>query len=54
VNLKLVLSGTGVKLLKKAKGQKLKLKLTITFQPNGGSPATTTKTLIFKKAGARH
>ncbi len=54
VSLKLRLTGAGAKLLKKAKGHKLKLKVTITFQPTGGSPATTTKTLMFKKTGARH
>jgi hypothetical protein len=48
VRLKLKLSGAGSKALKKAKNHKLKLKVKISFLPNGGSAASTTKTLTFK------
>jgi hypothetical protein len=51
VSLKLKLSSAGAKALKKAKGHKLKLKVKVTFQPTGGSPATTSKNLMFKSSG---
>jgi len=54
ISLNLKLTGAGTKALKKAKSHKLKLKVTISFQPSGGSLATTTKTLMFKKTGATH
>ena len=48
VSLKLKLSTAGTKALKKAKGHKLKLKLTIAFQPIGGADASATKSVMFK------
>ena len=51
ISLKLKLSSAGAKALKKAKGHKLKLKVKITFQPTGGSAATTSKSLMFKSSG---
>ena len=53
IDLKLKLTSAGAKALKKAKGHKLKLKVTITFQPTGGSPATTSKSLMFKSSGRK-
>ena len=51
ISLKLKLTSAGAKALKKAKGHKLKLKVKITFQPTGGSAATTSKNLMFKSSG---
>ncbi len=51
ISLKLKLTSAGAKALKKAKGHKLKLKVKITFQPTGGSAATTGKSLMFKSGG---
>ena len=47
VSLKLKLSAAGTKALKKAKGHKLKLKTTITFQPIGGAAASASKSVMF-------
>jgi hypothetical protein len=49
VTLKLKLSSAGLKALKKARGHKLTVKVTIAFQPAGGSPGTTSRTVTFKK-----
>ena len=51
ISLKLKLTSAGTKALKKAKGHKLKLNVKITFQPTGGNPATTSKSLMFKSSG---
>jgi hypothetical protein len=48
VKLKLKLSGAGSKALKKAKDHKLRLKVSISFLPSGGSAASATKSLTFK------
>jgi trimeric autotransporter adhesin len=53
INLKLKLTSAGTKALKKAKGHKLKLKATITFQPAGGSAASTSRNLMFKQSGGK-
>ena len=49
VTLKLKLTSAGLTALKKAKGHKLTVKVTITFQPTGGSPGTTSKAVTFKQ-----
>jgi hypothetical protein len=48
VTLKLRLTSAGLKALKKAKGHKLTVKVKITFQPTGGSPGNTSRTVTFK------
>ena len=52
IGLRLKLSAAGARALKKAKSHALKLKIKISFQPTGGSPATTTKSLMFKSSGS--
>ncbi len=51
VTLKLKLTGVGLKALNKAKGHRLKIKVKISFEPTGGSPNVTYKTVTFKKKG---
>jgi hypothetical protein len=51
LSLKLKLTGTGMKALQKAPGKKLMVKVTIVFQPVGGSPGTVHKTVVFRKSG---
>jgi hypothetical protein len=48
VALKLKLTGAGLKALKKVKSHKLTVKIRVTFQPIGGSPGTTSRTVTFK------
>ena len=48
VKLNLKLSGGGSKALKKAKNHKLRLKVSISFLPTGGSAASATKSVTFK------
>jgi hypothetical protein len=48
VTLKLKLTSAGIKALKKARGHKLTVKVRITFQPAGGSPATASRAVTFK------
>lgn len=46
--LTLKLTAAARKALHKARGQRLAVKLTITFQPLGGKPGTTQRTLVFR------
>jgi phosphodiesterase/alkaline phosphatase D-like protein len=48
VALKLKLTSAGLKALKKAKSRRLTVKVKITFQPTGGSPGITNRTVTFK------
>jgi hypothetical protein len=47
-SLKLKLTGAGKQAMKRAKGHRLPVKLTITYLPTGGAAGTTHKTVIFK------
>jgi hypothetical protein len=49
VSLPLKLTAAGRRALSKSRGHKLSVKLTIVFQPVGGSPATTHRTVVFKQ-----
>jgi hypothetical protein len=49
VVLKLKLTGAGLKALKTAKKHRLTVKVKVVFQPTGGSPGTTSRTVTFKK-----
>lgn len=49
VILKLKLNGAGLKALKKARGHKLKLKVTVVFQPTSGGSSAASRIVTFKK-----
>lgn len=46
--LRLELTKRGMKLLKKSKGRQLRVKISFTFTPDGGSPRTKIKKVIFR------
>jgi phosphodiesterase/alkaline phosphatase D-like protein len=48
VTLRLKLTGAGLRALKKARRHRLEVTVEILFQPTGGSPGATSRTVIFK------